>query len=47
MENGSQITYRNSKTLEVPAREKRIVQNVYKLICQTTYILMQYNLPFL
>jgi len=47
MENESQITYRNSKTLEVSAREKRVIQNACKMICRTTFILMQCNLPFI
>jgi len=42
MENSSQITYRNSKTLEVPAREKRVIHNVCNMICQTIFTLMQF-----
>jgi len=29
----------NSKTLEVPAREKRVIKNVCKRICRTIFIL--------
>ena len=46
MENGSQITYRYSKTLEVPTREKLVIQNVCQMICRTTFILNAMQFTF-
>jgi len=39
-ENGSQITYRNSTTLEVQTREKRVTQNVCKGFFEPPLFLM-------